>query len=72
MQEHGGAGDGGVPAAAGRGYAAVAGTAMLLHQAARQVELMTGQSAPLDAMRAALEAGLRTGPIGGPAPRPTR
>ena len=28
--------------------------AMLLHQAARQVELMTGRSAPLAAMRAAL------------------
>lgn len=68
-------GDGPTPltAAAGRrGYAAVAGTAMLLHQAARQVELMTGQPAPLDAMRAALEAGLHPGPIGGPAPRPTR
>lgn len=34
----------------------VPGTAMLLHQAARQVELMTGLTAPLAAMRAALRA----------------
>jgi shikimate dehydrogenase len=32
----------------------VGGAAMLLHQAARQVELMTGCDAPLEAMRAAL------------------
>ena len=32
----------------------VAGSAMLLHQAAAQVELMTGRPAPLAAMRAAL------------------
>ena len=32
----------------------VSGAAMLLHQAARQVELMTGRPAPLAAMRAAL------------------
>ncbi len=32
----------------------VGGAAMLLHQAARQVELMTGRPAPLEAMRAAL------------------
>lgn len=32
----------------------VGGAAMLLHQAARQVELMTGREAPLEAMRAAL------------------
>lgn len=32
----------------------VSGAAMLLHQAAAQVELMTGQSAPVEAMRAAL------------------
>ena len=32
----------------------VSGAEMLLHQAARQVELMTGRPAPLDAMRAAL------------------
>lgn len=36
----------------------VGGAAMLLHQAARQVELMTGHAAPLDAMRAALPPGL--------------
>jgi len=29
---------------------------MLLHQAARQVELMTGQPAPVAAMRTALHA----------------
>jgi shikimate dehydrogenase len=36
------------------GGVVVGGAAMLLHQAAAQVELMTGQPAPLDAMRAAL------------------
>jgi shikimate dehydrogenase len=36
----------------------VGGGAMLLHQAARQVELMTGRDAPLAAMRAALPPGL--------------
>ncbi|MDQ2758603.1 MAG: shikimate dehydrogenase, partial [Actinomycetota bacterium] len=45
-------------AAARRGYAAVPGTAMLLHQAARQVELMTGRPAPVEAMREALAAAL--------------
>lgn len=34
----------------------VGGEAMLLHQAAAQVELMTGRPAPLEAMRAALRA----------------
>jgi shikimate dehydrogenase len=34
----------------------VSGAAMLLHQAAAQVELMTGQDAPLEAMRTALAA----------------
>jgi shikimate dehydrogenase len=38
-------------AAACRGTV-VGGAAMLLHQAARQVELMTGRPAPLEAMRA--------------------
>ena len=38
------------------GGVVVGGAAMLLHQAARQVELMTGRPAPLDAMRAALPA----------------
>jgi shikimate dehydrogenase len=32
----------------------VSGAAMLLHQAGAQVELMTGRSAPIEAMRAAL------------------
>ncbi len=36
------------------GGVVVGGAAMLLHQAAAQVELMTGQPAPLEAMRAAL------------------
>ena len=40
--------------AAGCGGVVVSGAAMLLHQAAAQVELMTGRSAPLEAMRAAL------------------
>jgi shikimate dehydrogenase len=42
-------------AAACRGTV-VSGAAMLLHQAAAQVELMTGLAAPLEAMRAALRA----------------
>jgi len=37
-----------------QGYAVVPGTVMLLHQAARQVELMTGRPAPVSAMRTAL------------------
>lgn len=37
------------------------GAAMLLHQAARQVELMTGRPAPLAAMRAALDPALLSG-----------
>ncbi|SHG66020.1 shikimate dehydrogenase [Jatrophihabitans endophyticus] len=41
-------------AAAGAGATVVGGAAMLLHQAARQVELMTGRPAPLPAMRDAL------------------
>lgn len=39
---------------AGAGGVVVPGTAMLLHQAAAQVTLMTGREAPLEAMRAAL------------------
>ncbi len=39
---------------AAAGGVVVGGSAMLLHQAAAQVELMTGLSAPLEAMRAAL------------------
>lgn len=45
-------------AAAAAGAVVVGGFAMLLHQAAAQVELMTGKPAPLDAMRAAGEAEL--------------
>jgi len=45
-------------AAAAAGAAVASGYAMLLHQAAAQVELMTGKPAPLDAMRAAGEAEL--------------
>jgi shikimate dehydrogenase len=43
-------------AAADAGAAVVSGALLLLHQAALQVELMTGQRAPLEAMRAALRA----------------
>jgi len=45
-------------AAAAAGAVVVSGFAMLLHQAAAQVELMTGKPAPLEAMRAAGEAEL--------------
>ncbi|MCW2544780.1 MAG: shikimate-5-dehydrogenase [Frankiales bacterium] len=41
----------------------IMGSAMLLHQAAAQVELMTGQPAPLPAMRAALEGRSSLGPV---------
>jgi shikimate dehydrogenase len=41
-------------AAAARGARIVPGSALLRHQAARQVELMTGRPAPLAAMRAVL------------------
>lgn len=44
--------------AAEHGYAVVPGTTMLLHQAAEQVRLMTGHDAPVEAMRAALDAAL--------------
>lgn len=43
-------------ALAAAGAPVVSGAAMLLHQAARQVELMTGSAAPVEAMRAALLA----------------
>ena len=43
-------------AAAAAGCPVAGGLAVLLHQAAAQVELMTGQHAPLAAMRAALPA----------------
>jgi shikimate-5-dehydrogenase len=42
-------------AAAAAGSVVVSGYAMLVHQAAAQVELMTGKPAPLEAMRAAGE-----------------
>jgi shikimate dehydrogenase len=42
----------------GRGAPVVPGHTMLLHQAAHQVELMTGAAAPMAAMRAALAAAL--------------
>jgi shikimate dehydrogenase len=45
-------------AAAAAGAVVANGFAMLLHQAAAQVELMTGKPAPLEAMRAAGEAEL--------------
>jgi len=45
-------------AATAAGAVVANGFAMLLHQAAAQVELMTGKPAPLDAMRAAGEAEL--------------
>lgn len=41
------------------GSTVVNGALMLLHQAAAQIELMTGRPAPVPAMRAALEAALR-------------
>ena len=44
--------------ARGKGYAVVSGTEMLLHQAGEQVRLMTGEPAPLEAMRRALAAAL--------------
>ncbi|MDQ2836561.1 MAG: shikimate dehydrogenase, partial [Actinomycetota bacterium] len=43
-------------AAAAAGATVVSGASMLLFQAARQVELMTGSAAPVEAMRAALLA----------------
>ena len=49
-------------AAADAGAIVASGFAMLLHQAAAQVELMTGKPAPLEPMRAAGEAELRSRP----------
>jgi shikimate dehydrogenase len=43
-------------AVASRGGRVLSGSRMLLHQAAAQVELMTGLPAPVDAMRTALRA----------------
>ena len=45
-------------AASAAGAVVASGFAMLLHQAAAQVELMTGKPAPLEAMRAAGQAEL--------------
>ncbi|CAA9386353.1 MAG: Shikimate 5-dehydrogenase I alpha, partial [uncultured Quadrisphaera sp.] len=45
-----------------RGGVVVGGSAMLLHQAAEQVRLMTGRPAPLEAMRTALERALAGAP----------
>jgi len=42
-------------AVAAAGGTVVGGTLMLLHQAALQVQLMTGRPAPVAAMRAALQ-----------------
>jgi shikimate dehydrogenase len=47
-------------AASAAGAAVVSGALMLLHQAATQVELMTGLTAPVDEMRAALAAAVPT------------
>ncbi len=47
-----------VEAARARGLKAAAGAAMLVHQGARSLELWTGKPAPLDVMRAALDAAL--------------
>ncbi len=46
-----------VEAAAARGAQAIGGAAVLLWQAVRQVELMTGRPAPVEAMRTALFPG---------------
>lgn len=46
-------------AALAAGCQIVSGLAMLLHQAGAQVELMTGRSAPIAQMRAALDAAVR-------------
>jgi shikimate dehydrogenase len=55
-------------AAAGRGATVVSGLTMLLHQAAAQVELMTGRDAPVEAMRAALAEAVRARSEKPPAP----
>jgi shikimate dehydrogenase len=46
-------------AAAAAGCRVASGLAVLLHQAVAQVELMTGRPAPVEAMRAALDAAVR-------------
>lgn len=50
-----------VRAATGGSLTVVRGTTMLLHQAVRQVELMTGRTPPVDAMAAALAETLAEG-----------
>jgi shikimate dehydrogenase len=50
------------------GATVVSGLAMLLHQAAAQVELMTGRPAPVEAMRSALDAAVRARTEKPPAP----
>ena len=47
------------PLAQGCGGVVVPGTALLLHQAAAQVRLMTGREAPVEAVREALAAALK-------------
>src|SRR5262249_4943456 len=47
--------------AAASGWRIASGLDMLLHQAARQVSLMTGRTPPVDAMRDALYAAVGTG-----------
>lgn len=51
----------------GAGRTVIGGLELLLHQAALQVELMTGRPAPLDAMRAALAEGDAADPAADPA-----
>jgi shikimate dehydrogenase len=55
-------------AARAAGGTVVSGLAMLLHQAAAQVELITGRTAPVPAMRAALDAAVRARSEKPPAP----
>ena len=55
-------------AARAAGAVTIGGFEMLLHQAARQVELMTGHPAPVEAMRAAGLARLPAGSRGSAAP----
>jgi shikimate dehydrogenase len=51
-----------VAAARARGLAAATGAAMLLHQGAQALERWLGRPAPIDVMRAALEASLEANP----------
>jgi len=43
-------------AARARGVQAIGGIGMLLHQAARQIEIWSGEAAPIEAMRAAVSS----------------